>query len=163
MAKRTAGGSLRANIEVSGAQDLAKLLRALPAKVAKKILRKALREGAKLIQQEAVARAPVRTGTLRKNIKVRAATRLKRGNIGVQVLAGKGDYLGDVFYASFIEFGHRRGKRKGGKVTRLEDKREEVPPKPFMRPAFDAAKHRAALRAQRLIVEGIEKEATGKK
>lgn len=189
-------------IELKGAKELADLLRNMDRKLAKKLFRKALREGAKVIQAAAQAKAPVDTGLTRSAIKVRAAKRQKRGRFGVAVQVGEGDYRGETFYASFLEYGHKMGKRSQGlgarsrresrklrsearankaigkKGTLFRERQErywasegrrralkeggerkQVPPRPFMRPAFDESKEQAARKVIEALRAGIEAEA----
>lgn len=151
-------------VVLSGFDELAKMFETLPAKVRNKILRPALRDGAKVIAAEARLLAPVKSGNLRKNIKVRANKRArKQGRVGFIATVGKfGLFKGTEFYAAFVEFGHRIGKRSAavrrlmdarrtGKKTQAQrdllkskadglDERKMVEPKPFLRPAFDNKK-----------------------
>ena len=128
------------SIKLIGGKELDRKLKALPRKVAKKILRQALRAGAKIILAQAKANAPVATGQLKKSLKVRAMKRTRKGTVGFKVQTKAGDFKGDEFYGSFLEYGFRRGKRpgKGAEYTR-----EIVPAQPFMRPAFDSKKDEA--------------------
>lgn len=149
---------------LSGFDDVAKMFETLDTKLRNKILRPALRDGAKVIAAEARLLAPVKSGNLKKNIKVRAQKKIsKKGRIGFVATVGKfGFFKGNEFYAGFLEYGHRIGKRSAG-VRRLQDAkrsgkktqaqkdhlqakadaidpRKKVDPKPFMRPAFDSKK-----------------------
>lgn len=137
-------------VTISGAKELQKKLKGLPEKVANKIIRKALRSGAKIIERQAEINAPVLTGQLKKSIKVKSAKRRKKGEIGVSVITGKGDFKGDQFYASFLEFGFKRGKRE------LGDDRQKVGPYKFMEPAFEAKKEEAARTIEQEMLSGIE-------
>lgn len=100
------------------------------------------------------------SGTLQKSIKVRTLPRSRSGG-GYSVGVGEEDYKGAAFYGPMVELGHRIGKRpegvksimrtaykaKGdGRQAVIEaarqqanqlDSRSEVPPYPFLRPAFD--------------------------
>jgi HK97 gp10 family phage protein len=125
------------SFKLNGFDGLDRALAELEPRLARKIERQGLREAAKVIQQEAVANAPEDTGTLKQSIKVRAIKR-KKGFCGVQVTTGQGFFRGETFYGAFIEFGHHVGSRK------LGDARAFVPPRPFMRPAFDSKKEQAA-------------------
>jgi HK97 gp10 family phage protein len=142
-------------IKLEGVAELHALLKGMDAKLAKKIYRTALREGAKEIQAEAVRNAPVDTGLTRDAIKVKARKRSRKnkGSVGVLVTVGEGDYKGETFYASFVEFGHFQGSRK------LGDERTFVPPDPFMRRAFDSEKENAAQMVVAALQVGIEREA----
>jgi len=141
-----------ATLNLIGEKALQRKLAALGRTGANKVLRKALRAGAKVIRTEAQANAPVLTGDLRANIRVRAMKRRKQG-VGVRVVVGDGWYQGDQFYGAFLEFGHRVGSR------RLGDARATVEPKPFMRPAFDQKKDAAISEIETVLATGIVEEA----
>src|SRR3954447_12368252 len=100
------GAAIRGSIDLRGAKELISKLKTLEPRIERKLLRQALRAGAKVIQAEAQARVPVKTGRGRKGIKVRAMSRMKRGTVGVKVQTSEGDYQGDEFYLSFIERGY---------------------------------------------------------
>jgi HK97 gp10 family phage protein len=129
------------SIKVTGLSQLDKALREFAPKVQRKMLTKSLRAAAKVVQTEAQASAPSDTGTLKRNIVVRSAS--KRGaaarvSIGIRTKtatfadsaknrragrAGKRYRVaGDAYYARFVEFGTKShtliAKRKvmrGGK------------------------------------------------
>lgn len=134
-------------VKITGLRELGMKLRALPAEITKNgggpVMLTLRRMGAR-IQKDAKQRVPVRTGTLRDNIIV---TRKKKGlsagqfavDVTVRAKAQKyadnktnrrlgrvgGSYktYGPLFYARFLEFGT-------SKMTA----------KPFLTPAFEAAK-----------------------
>ncbi len=101
----------------------------LPERMQKKACAKALRASAKIVQQDARALAPLDTGRLERAIKVRAAKRSRRyqDSVRIQVRVGSNDHLfiGDEFYAGFVELGHRKGNF-----------RIKQDPDPFLRPAL---------------------------
>lgn len=114
--------------EIRGGRELAALLDAMPRKLSKTLLIRALRRAAADLRREARARAPKRAGggplgktgrtpgNLRRAIRLR--TRSGRGDAapGLQVyVAGAG------FYGRFVEYGTSR-----------------MAARPFLRPAFDA-------------------------
>lgn len=113
----TSAGTSGLQIKLSGFDELARQLRALPEKIAQKELTKALREAAKPTLEEARKLAPVaaqRTrwvnpGLLRrsiiiKNFKVRGLGPFSRGvSIGVRKLSAK----------------KRRGQKIARRLTRL--------------------------------------------
>lgn len=125
-------------------KELEQALKGLEPKVAKQIVKKAMRKGMKLIQSAAKDKAPFETGQTKKAIKVRAA-KLGRKGIGIDVKVGEGDYKGETFYASFLEYGTSK-----------------MPPKPFMRPAYDSKKDQAENVTMNEIKEIIEQEADAK-
>lgn len=151
------GGTIR----LEGDKELLKNLQSLKKNVSTKIVRGALRMAAKGIQWTAKQNAPVDTGLLRTAIKVRATKKRKKDVIGINVITGEGDYKGRTFYGSFIEYGHRRGKRTAS-IKRAQklghspfDNRPWVAPKPYLRPAFEAEKGPAVRTIQREIGRGV--------
>lgn len=170
-------------VKIKGFAELDKALRELPDKIERNIVRSALRAGAKVIEAEAKAQAPVKDGDLRDSI--RSSVRLRRG---VPVATIKTD----LWRARFIEFGTAQhlisatGKvykntRRGEKLLsaaslnyRIEKKVLAIGARilgetvvhpgsrkiPFMRTALDLAAH-AAIQAfgaqvkKRLTKEGL--------
>ena len=197
--KRTAGGGVSGAVSLRGFAEFEKKLRALPGKVARKVVRQALREGAKIIQAEAKARVPVDSGKLKKSIKVRAAKSRKKGTAAVVVQTGQGDFKGETFYGAFLEYGHKLGARRSSATTKdlrkqaadlrqyrkttgdkrwesteksLRDRakrsyaddqsgRTDVPPRPYMRPAFDSKKEAAERTIAAKLAQGITEAAKG--
>ena len=123
MAKRSAGGGVQ--LDLIGDEALMRKFNALEGKVQKKFARKSMRKAAKVIQKEAKARAPVESGDLKKNIKVKAAQR-SRSRIGVNVVVGEGWYTGEQFYGAFIELGTSKQPARPFMRPALEDKRDEA-------------------------------------
>lgn len=136
---------------IQGAAELEAKLKALPRKVSGKITRQALRSGAKVVQKQAQADAPRKTGLLARSIKVRAAKR-SRGRIGILVQTATGFFKGKSFYSGFIEFGRKTGSRKSAV-------RREVPADPFMARALEKKKAEAVQVVAAEIRKGIEREA----
>lgn len=150
-------------IKVEGLEELKDALtRQLPEALQGKALQGALKKAAALIVASARTRAPVDTGRLRRAIysfrdrdsrkghearliSVRSGKRLKKSNR-------------DAYYWKFVEFGHRVAKRGAGGGERYraashggklkgsqagDASGKVVPPRPFLRPAFEAEKLRA--------------------
>ena len=139
-------------IQITGLADLEKRLRGLSDKLAKNVLRGAVRAGAVVIQKEAKAKVPIASGpylhgrkgiktwyqpgTLKKGIKIRSAPRGKAKGIEYWVYVSK-----NLFWWKFIEFGtSKKGKR------------------PFMRPAFDTKKEAATTAIRDYMAKRIDKE-----
>lgn len=95
--------------QVQGLKALDRKLKELEPAVARKVVRQGMRAGIKLVRDQARANFPVRSGTARKSIKVRAGKR-KRGVISIRVSTGAGDFQGEEFYGSFVEFGTKKQK-----------------------------------------------------
>lgn len=145
--------ALVGTVTLRGFEKVEKAFRELPLKVSKKILRQALRAGAKPIHAQAKENFPERTGAAKRSIKIRAGKQRKKHAATVWVGTRKGDFKGDEFYAGFIEGGtverhHKSGKSVGKVVAR----------EPFKR-AFEARKAEAEAIIERELVAGIEREA----
>ena len=128
-------------LELEGAKELERVLKRLPLNVQKKHLRRAVRQGAALVRNEARAAAPKRSGKLRKNIRskgrrgkrfyvaasvfVNVAERTpQKREISGRFMSSGGDADAedpkDAFYWRFLEFGTKR-----------------MSAQPFIRPAAD--------------------------
>lgn len=146
-------GDIKAGtIQITGLSDLEKRLRELPDKLAKNVLRGAVRAGAAVIQKEAKAKVPIaagpylhgrkgiktwyRPGTLKKGIKVRSAPRGKAKGIEYWVYVSR-----NLFWWRFAEFGTSK-----------------MAAKPFMRPAFEAQKEAATVAIREYMAKRIDKE-----
>jgi HK97 gp10 family phage protein len=148
-------------LHVSGLSELDKLLKELPAKVERNILRGAMRAGAKVFEGRAKQLVPVRSGQLRDSIKV--STRSKRGRVSATVRAGGKK----AFYAHMVEFGTARHfikprKRKSLFFAGLAREVVDHPgsaPRPFMRPALDGGQAEAVNAAADYIRKRLAKEA----
>ena len=141
-------------IKVEGLENVKDAFENLDRKVQRKVARKALRAGCKLLQKEIQMAAPVgKTGELKKAVKVRAGRASARGNVAMVVGVGKKWFTGDTFYAGFIEFGHRVGSRK------LGDKRTMVAAKDFIKAPFEQNKVAALNDVTDTMIEEIDKAA----
>ena len=121
-------------------RKLNRKLKQLESKIEKKLVRQALRAGAKVVAEEAKQLAPVDTGELKSKIKVWALKR-SRKRIGVLVGTSAKEYTGDQFYAAFVEYGTK-----------------DQPAKPFLGPAAEAKGPEAAAVVEKTLAEGIERE-----
>jgi len=113
-------------------RELIGTLNALPEKIEKNIVRSAVRSGAAIIRDAIRAKAPVKTGKLKKSIRVKQIYN-KKGKVIFKVMTGvnkKYKQAGtkaprQVNYAKQIEFGN-----------------SQMAAKPFIRPAFDEAENK---------------------
>lgn len=115
-------------VSLQGDRELIEKLEGLPPRLTKKLTTSAMRKAAKPILDEAKRIVPVRTGTLRKSIRIRALKRSRR-RFGVQVITGEGFFKGKTFYGGMVEYGTSRqaaqpfmrpaAKRKVGEVRRV--------------------------------------------
>jgi HK97 gp10 family phage protein len=137
--------TVKTSFKIEGADKIDAALSAIEKNVAKKIARKALREGGKIILKEAKSNAPKESGALKKSIKLRAGKSKKKGRASVVIGTGAKWFQGDQFYGAFLEFGHKAGSRK------LGDARKQVEAKPYLAPAGEAK----AAEAARKVVDSI--------
>jgi HK97 gp10 family phage protein len=138
------------DITMLGDKELEKALAAIDEKMQKKLMQNALREGAKIIAEEAKARVSKDSGALAKSIRVRTLQQKKRGALGVQVETGTRQKLGIPaeqygYYPAALEYGWRM-KRTG----------RHVAAKPYMRPALDSKRGQAFRVIGRLAWKSIK-------
>ncbi|WP_320720870.1 HK97-gp10 family putative phage morphogenesis protein [Enterobacter sp. 296B2] len=139
-------------LDFSGLNDIAKDLEALSRAENNKVLRDATRAGAEVLKEEVIARAPVRTGKLKKNVVVVTQKSRRRGEIssgvhirGVSPRTGNSDNTmkannpRNAFYWRFVEMGT-----------------VNMPPHPFIRPAFDVRQEQATEVAIRRMNQAID-------
>ncbi|NDD52970.1 hypothetical protein EBZ39_03680 [bacterium] len=123
---------VKLSIQIDGLAELGKQLEALPAKVAKKILRPAIRKAAKPVAAECKATAPVGpTGNLKRSFKVRAMKlrgRRRKNGVGV-VITSPGS--GRAPHAHLVEKGTQLRRKKSGAATGI------MPANPFMQRAAE--------------------------
>jgi HK97 gp10 family phage protein len=136
-------------VKIHGLAELDRALTQLPKNIARKELRASVMAGARVIEKEWEARAPVRAepgyiqrsfgptgrGFLRRSI--RRAT-IKGGGASVTVAVG----IGRAFWGALLEFG-----------TRF------MPARPWARPGWDAKKGEAAQKIGEELGKRIEKNA----
>jgi HK97 gp10 family phage protein len=111
---------------IQGADSVVAMLNKLDAD-APKFIAKANRAGAKLLKTAAEGEAPVRSGFLKSQIRIRTSNKKSKGVYRATVGVGKKDWTGEAFYASFVLWGHKAGPRT------LGDSRKEVPANDFLK------------------------------
>lgn len=147
---------------IAGGRELDAMLRALPVKIERNILRAALRAGAAEFRTAAKANVPVDSGALRRSIKV--TTGSKNGRVTARLKVG-GVLAPHAFLVEYGTKPHKIKAKKDGALTVGGNLVAEVDhpgarPRPFMRPAFDT-KPPAAIAAvgskirERLTAAGI--------
>lgn len=124
-------------VRCEGMDELLKSLHAM-GDAGDRIMDKALMEGARIVQEAAKRRVPVRTGKLRDNIKIGDIRENAKGLKSIVVGPGKGD-ISTAFYGKFIEYGTLK-----------------KPAKPFLRPAFDESRDFVGRKMEEVIGHGIE-------
>lgn len=133
--------STEIDIRVFGDKELQRKLKALPLILQKKILRSAMRAGGKIVLDSAKQRVPVDTGALQASLKLRAMKRSKNV-LGVQILTGKGFFVGKQFYGAFLELGTHK-----------------LPARPYLRPALEENRTSVLGLMQQEIASRIAAEA----
>lgn len=106
------GGSVEVRTEITGWKAVQKQLQGLSTKAQKKVLRKALRGGGKVVLNQARRDVPVETGQLKKNIKL--SVTVKKGDASASV-----GFTDEGYYGRFVEQGT-----------------SSQPAQPFLRPAL---------------------------
>ena len=109
-------------VDVPGIRDLIAELKALNENVARKTVRKVIREAGEYILRRLKANAPNFTGKLRFNLDVTTKWKNRSGIMQAKVriaTQGKADNQRNAFYWRFVEFGHRVGTRATGVLMRL--------------------------------------------
>jgi HK97 gp10 family phage protein len=117
------------SMSLIGGNELIRKLNSLERKARNQIVRKAMRSGAKITQTKIKELVPVRTGALKRTIRVRVPKGKKRRNtyrIGVET--GTREQLGidpadPYYYPAAVEFGHPKAPphsymRKGLRMAR---------------------------------------------
>lgn len=127
-------------------------LRELSKSEAKKVMRKATRAGAKVMQPAVKSLAPVASGALRKAIKVRSIPRSRRW-VGATVRVGNqvGDNLhsGDQWYGGPIELGWKTGKRGSTNRKQIEGRH-------FIKQGFEQSKQQALAESISVASQGLQ-------
>lgn len=131
------------DVTVVGLPELAQKLRVLGDRMADAIMA-AVTAGAMVIQNEAKALAPVRSGTLRRSIVIE---KIDKSSSGATVAIGPSEP-----YGKYIEFGTGvYAEGGGGRQTPWTFQAGDgswvttrgMKPKPFMRPAYDSKRTEA--------------------
>lgn len=120
---------MKVKVSVEGQRQIVRRLNVITDEVARTHLEAATLEGAEVIRKAIEDKAPKESGFLKSHILKEVDFKNTRRN---KATINIGPHK-DAFYALFVEFGHAlvRGTRK---VI------GNVPPHPFMRPAFDESK-----------------------
>lgn len=152
---------------IDGAAELDQVLRLLPEEIARKVLDKAVLEGARVVAREMKIRAPMGKvddandrppGFLRRNVRARLARPREYGSIAV--LVGHANFVtaaiagvsAKAFYARFVEWGFTLTSHKGLPVR-------FIGPRPFLRPAWDSTRAAALKTVIGALAKGIEDAA----
>jgi len=153
------------SMTLEGGKELEAKLIGLERKVAKKIVRSAVRAGSKPILAAAKSNAQsvvggTMGGVISRVLQVRAPKEQERGRYAVRIQHGQkaDDVLIQIsasgkraYIPNAIEYGHAAPGR-GGKGAP-----KDVPALPYMRPAFDSTKGRAERALSAELIGGIER------
>jgi HK97 gp10 family phage protein len=141
--------------ELHGAKELEAALNALPKRIGKAAVRRALLKAGKPIAADAAARVAVRSGKLKRTIRVstQLSKRQRRGRARGAVKGRVDVYIGagPSRHAHLVEFGTAPRQQRNGKQVGA------VAAQPFMRPAWEAGKGRALNSFSKMLWEEIEK------
>jgi HK97 gp10 family phage protein len=96
----------------SGLEEIIGGLANFEIKLQRKMASAALRVGAKIIQKGVKGNIHSITGAMARAVRVRAG-KSGKGYKSIQIVIGSGWFTGDEWYAAFVEFGHKQGKRRG--------------------------------------------------
>ena len=140
------------SLDFSGLEEISRDLELLSRTENNKVLRDATRAGAEVLKDEVIERAPERTGKLKKNVVVVTQKSRRRGEIssgihirGRNMRTGNSDNTmkasdpRNAFYWRFVEMGT-----------------VNMPPHPFIRPAFDVRQEQATEVAIRRMNQAID-------
>lgn len=140
------------SLDFSGLEAISRDLELLSRAENNKVLRDATRAGAEVLKDEVIVRAPERTGKLKKNVVVLTQRSRKRGDISSGVhIRGRNMRTGNsdnsmkasdrrnAFYWRFVEMGT-----------------VNMPPHPFVRPAFDTREELATEVAMKRMNQAID-------
>jgi len=144
-------------LEVKGLADLQRALQDLPVRIERNVMRGAVNAGGQVFRKEARANVPVKSGDLRKSIRVSVRVSTKAGVIDGTVKAGDRK----AFYAHMVEFGTQRHiikARKGGMLN-INGRLVSQVDHPGARQAVHAAGVRQGRASQHLGVRGLHPQA----
>jgi len=175
-----------ARIAVAGLSELRTRLLALPVKVQKKALTKAVRAGAQNVRAQAKANAPFRSGTTKANVVAKPGARRYQGGADVRYIVGvrhgrtntnptdrrgkkrtvtKYDKAGrDPFYFRFQELGFTAvGRRNPAKRAERANRRASaptygrwIPGKKFLQNALTSTATRVTEKISSVLASEIE-------
>ncbi len=159
-------------LKIEGFAALKRAFKELEPKVAKKVIRQAVRAGMKTVSAAAKANAPVDTGTGRKRIRVRSSKgprgTVQRHTIALAVLVGESPKKGQkdgTWYMWLQEMGYHIGKglRSAGKIvgyvtTKTQPVVRKMPGLHFTRRAMRQVEPSVKAKMIEDILHGIDRE-----
>ena len=148
------------SVKMLGLKELSAQLDALPLRVAQRILGKAVSAGARIVRDEAIARAPVATGALRSQI----FTKRERSESAYEKTSVVGVKNGVARYGNTAA---NRRMNRAGKEYKVDGKTyywrflefgtHKMRAHPFLRPAFDDKQWEAVRAIQETLEKNIDK------
>ncbi len=140
--------------ELRGAAELKIALKQVEEKVAKSVLRNALDAGCQILMKVLLQNSPKKSGMTRDHIQIKRGKISRRG-ISRMVRVGL-----PAFYAGWVNYGHRLGKRPSWKKQRKGggggiDKRPFVSGTHWMDKSWKECELRVKNRVEAVIAEGI--------
>jgi hypothetical protein len=161
---------MAASMTVIGQRELQRILDALPGKVRRKVVRRAVNMAATPVVRAVKARATKQSGTLKKSI--RKKVKLYEGTAIALVGASSavsGEHAGrkrkPVYYSHLVEggFDWKPNRRQKGHESNRKQRRStsgrRVTGRPFMKPAFFASQAQAMTILEKELAAGVVKEA----
>ena len=155
--------SIDAQIDIRGVKDVIRRLYQFSDRLGDRVTLLALRSGANFMLKKVRQAAPIKTGRLRKAIRVSTSkihTRRRDGIVGVYITIKKGKKRDDpkgAYYGLFVERGYVAGKQGKTLASRIERRRifahRKVQGKKFIENTFHANKIPAA----ELVIANIER------
>ncbi len=170
----------KVKIVVTGSEVINERLAKLTNKEAKDAIRKASRTALRPLLERCKSTCPVKSGKMRQSIKLRAMKRSRKSVGSTVTVANKEKaYTGKEFYASFIIFGRKTGRRVRNKdlgiqrfqrrnaamkeaAEKIDAERRQIPPNKFMQDAVDALEDHVRTTYYREIGLIIHNRASGK-
>jgi hypothetical protein len=135
------------DIKITGIEELDKKLREFDERLQKRVIKNALVQAAQPVLDDAISKCPIKTGALVASIKLKDLKRNKR-RFGCKVEMSAGDFKGNEFYGSFLEYGYLHNKRGYPNRPKIEGKG-------FMRRAWDLNKDKAKELCFKYIKENL--------
>ena len=153
---------MNVTVEVKGLAELQAKLLELPGKVERRVVRKAVSDGAAVVRDEMKARAPVYTGEVSEGHPPPGTLR----NAVFEKFDAENSHDGSTTFIVGVR--HGKSQRHVGKKNRnldayyfwwVEFGTAKMAAHPFMRPAFDAKRESAAQTIIDDLGRGIEEQA----
>lgn len=147
--------------QVQGWGELSRSMKALGPKIALRAIRSALGSGAKVVKNEAISRAPVKTGRIKRAIYVKRLNKpnplaerfilgVRHGRETWKKSEGGFDTSYDAWYWRFLEFGTKeRYHKKTGKYVGI------IQRKSFIQTAFDSKKEAALAKIKEVLTRKV--------